>query len=406
MLSSGVVFPSGGGLQGIVHGLLSSLYNGVGSYAVAIFLFVIIIRLVVMPVEFGAKYFQKKHTMKMAELKPEMDALAVQHAGDPVGMNRARSQLMKKSGASMGGFCLFSLINIAVMLTVFITVFQGLVAVGNFNVNEQFYHLRNEYHAYIEEHLEDRHGGDMEALLESETFSQRMNEVHRETTTSFLWISNFWRPDTPWTGPTINWSGFRGATQNINGGVISEEIGDAEGQERLDILYELQNEYNNIFGVIETRGANGFLLLVLFAGASTFLSVWINSKIMGKNKKPEEKKVVEEVGYSMRNAKSQQFNPDQKPAIDPQRMGKMMKIIMPVVMVVFAMTMTGALALYITLSSLVTTGFAFLMNLGIMQIIKLENKRKDKKATETEGEPDMTIINPHAKYFKRKKKST
>ena len=404
-IETGVVFPEAGGLFGAVYGLLGWLYGGLGSYFLAILFFVIIVRLIVLPVEFGAKYFQKKHTNKMAELKPELDAAAEAHAGDPIAMNRARSAVMKKAGAGMGGFCLFSLVNLAVMLTVFITVFQGLVGVGQYNVHNQFVQLREAHNEYVYTYLDERHGGDMEALLESETFAARMNYVHTQTTTSFLWIANFWQPDTMWSSQTISWDSFRGSVEWIEGGILEVELYGLEGQARQYRLNELRDEYNAIFGVIDAndRAMNGWFLLVIFAGASTFLSVWINSKFMKKNKPPEDvnKEKEEKVGYSMRTALYNERQPNKKPAIDQAQMGRIMKYVMPVVMVIFAMTMTGALALYITISSLVTTGLAYLQNLAVAKIIKMQDAKKEKQ--EKEGGADMTIINPHAKYFKRKK---
>jgi membrane protein insertase Oxa1/YidC/SpoIIIJ len=78
-------------------------------------------------------------------------------------------------------------------------------------------------------------------------------------------------------------------------------------------------------------------------------------------------------------------------------MGKYMKYLFPVMMIAFTLFWTSALALYITIGSLVQTGLGYGSNYIIDKIIKRQEAKRN------EEKPDMTIINPHAKYFKGNK---
>jgi len=484
-LISNITFPSSGGsgmlapFRSAAISIIQWIYSWLPSYGVAIIFFVLLLRLAFLPLDFGTKFFTKRNSMRMAAIKPEEEALKEAYAGDPMGYNRARQQLMKKHGYGMTGFCLFTLLNMVIMMMVFISVFQGLGMISNHNVNQQYIELRqvfrhhsDQYNPYdtvgeffanrtefekwkmtehfqeeAQQHIDDNSLsyttiqaftnsqasfeawkltphflGEAEihrftyvshlstiqdfidceetawqSWLESTAYEQFQIDIQRrfdETTVGFLWVVNIWRSDN-WSSPTHSWSDFRNAISGVDGRV-SYQL-NAQG------MRALETEYRFIFSHIHTdRNWNGLLLLVVLAGASTFLSSWINMRTMAKKKCAEEeakKQREKEAGYSIRDVKNQKEGAaaNGMPNIDPQVMtGKMMKFMLPSIMIIFTLTTTAALAIYIIAGSIIMTGLTFLVNMAVDKLIAHGEKKKK------EAGPDMTIINPHAKYFKSK----
>ncbi|MCL2586738.1 MAG: YidC/Oxa1 family membrane protein insertase [Firmicutes bacterium] len=414
-LLSTVQFPDGPsgflGIRGAVFSVVEWLYNGIGSYAVAIIIFTLLLRLVMIPLDFGVKYFTKKNSIRMAAMKPEQDAIAEAYAGDPLGKQRAQQALFKKHGGGMAGFCLFQILNMAIMMIIFFSVFQALNGISNHNVSYQFHRLYavHEHHRtlvngeyVLGDMMVDVHGNqwlDENGNPVSITFQEAINAEYNATRTGFLWVHSMWRPDT-WANRTLSWSQFRSATNSIDGW----------GSQNQPQLERMEGIYNDIFnrenGIDQTgRGWNGMLFLILFAAGATYLSMLINAKVMQSTKVNQPAKKEAEVGYSIRKVKntSSSGEAEKLPSIDPASATKMMKFILPVIMVVFTMTTTAALAIYISAGALFMTGISFAMNFLVEKLIKWQDKRKKEKESVT-VDGDVITINPHSKYFKSRAK--
>ena len=380
ILSAVVMPPSGGFIDGIVYGLVGWLVGLIGSYGVAILLFSLVLKLVTLPLDFGNKYFSKKNTIKMAELNPEIEKLKSQYANDPIALNRERSNLYKKHGYSQGGFCLFTLLSLGLTLFIFISVYGALNNISNYNVMVQYDRLEETYIA-----CQADPSRDVNAELKS---------TYDKNSAGFLWVKNIWRPDS-FVGQTLSFDEFRNATAKLPDSIFWTADGKAieKGSEDDKVLRET---YDKIFTPIKDahQGLNGWLLLVLLAGASTFFSTMINNKITAKKK---EEKAEEVVQYSMRSTKATAGGEQQKmPQMDPAQMGNIMKFVMPVIMIGFAISTTSAMALYIIANSIFSTLFAIGINFVIDKII-FAQKTKEKQIEDIP-------INPHAKYFRSARK--
>ena len=79
--------------------LLGWLYQLTSSYGLALILFAILVKLVLMP----ASAKGKKSTMKMSRLTPQMNLIREKYANDQQKMNMAIQELYKKEGVSMTG---------------------------------------------------------------------------------------------------------------------------------------------------------------------------------------------------------------------------------------------------------------------------------------------------------------
>ena len=374
LLLATIVFPPNGNLiEKFVFKLLEWVMGwGWVSYGFAIIIFTIFIKLIMLPLDFINRYFTKKNQIVMARIAPEEKILRETYASDPMALQKARQELYRKQNAGQGGFCLVMLINLVVTLTVFFSVFSGLRAVANYNIRQQVIELRAEY--------EDAVAG---SATDAE-ITAKLNKKYEETRVSFLWVKNIWQPDT-WSKENMTYSQYTKAV---------EKYGNTVSESEYDTIFDRIKTQHNGWGGLHW---NGMLLLVFLAGGTTYLSTWL-STLLSKKSKPQAKtgtKTEPIISYSLRDAKMQSGGG--QPDIDPAQITKVMQIIMPIIMVTFAISSTAAMSIYIIASSVVSTCLTLSLGLLVDEIIK---RRKPKEAKEKDFDP--TVINPHAKYFKNK----
>ena len=103
--------------------VLDILYQLTTNYGVALILFAIIVRLVLIPV--NAK--SKKSMMKMSRLQPRMQEIQKKYENDKQKQQEAIAELQKEEGATMGcGGCLWSLVPLFIMLPLYHVVRQPI----------------------------------------------------------------------------------------------------------------------------------------------------------------------------------------------------------------------------------------------------------------------------------------
>ena len=103
--------------------LLDWLYQFTNSYGIALILFAIAVKLILMPIT--AK--SKKSMMKMSRLTPKMQEIQKKYANDQQKQNEAIQQLQKEEGATMGcGGCLWSLIPMLILFPLYYVIREPL----------------------------------------------------------------------------------------------------------------------------------------------------------------------------------------------------------------------------------------------------------------------------------------
>ena len=102
--------------------LLDLLYQFTTNYGVALILFAILIKLVLLP----ASIKSKKSSMKMARIQPRVQALQQKYAGDQQKQNEAIQALYKEEGVSMGGGCLWSFLPLFILFPLYAVVRQPI----------------------------------------------------------------------------------------------------------------------------------------------------------------------------------------------------------------------------------------------------------------------------------------
>ena len=102
--------------------LLDWLYQLTTNYGLALILFAIIIKLILLP----ATAKSKKSTMKMSRLTPRIQVIQKKYAGDQQKINEATQALYKEEGVTVGSGCLWSLVPLLILIPLYSVVRQPI----------------------------------------------------------------------------------------------------------------------------------------------------------------------------------------------------------------------------------------------------------------------------------------
>ena len=419
LLNGIVQFPAKGSgwfpfIGKFVYILISAVYhNGAIGYGLAIIFFTIILKLILLPLDFLNKYFTKKNSNAMAKMKPDLDAVREQYAGDAMKLNQAQREVYQKHGYKMTGFCLFTIVNLFLVMAIFFSVYAAMRSVASYNVQLTVQELQGIYKTYE---------GNTDKNPE---FATAINSAYSKHSVGFLWIKNAWNPDVSWTGAGLTLGEYAtysetipqtevdsykqslidavNSNSNLTAQEKTDQVAAIEQKTNVQLAAEIiTNQYNTIYGSLNKtykRSWNGLFILIILAGATSWLSAFITSKMTATKKNDEIKK--DDAQYSMRDVKDQ--TEKKPPAVDPAMMNRMMKIILPAMMVFFTLSSPTALAIYIITNSVLSTGIALGTNWPVDKILAWQDKRREARGDST-PEIDKSVINPHAKYFKSKRK--
>ena len=103
--------------------LLATLYDFTSNYGVALIIFAILVKLILLP----ATAKGKKSSMKMSRLSPRLKAIQEKYANDQQKQSAAMQELYKSEGVSMGGGCLWSLLPLLILFPLYTVVRQPIV---------------------------------------------------------------------------------------------------------------------------------------------------------------------------------------------------------------------------------------------------------------------------------------
>ncbi|MBR5023075.1 MAG: YidC/Oxa1 family membrane protein insertase [Oscillospiraceae bacterium] len=95
--------------------LLAWLYQLTSNYGVALIIFAIVLKLILLP----ATAKSKKSTMKMSRLQPRLQALQKKYANDQQKLSEATQALYKEEGVGMGAGCLWSLLPLFLLIPLY-----------------------------------------------------------------------------------------------------------------------------------------------------------------------------------------------------------------------------------------------------------------------------------------------
>jgi len=290
----------------------------------AIFMTILIATLSIKGLTLFSDIKSRKSQLKTQAIQPELDKLKKKYANDAQRLNQEQRKFMKEKGVSTFAGCLPMLI----MMPLF---FMFIAAFRHWS-NEQMLRLLLQMDANPEAGLELFAG-------------------YR-----FLWIHNIWRPDNITASVLMSGEEFfkTFSDANVQNFVFYSENAEALNALLLRMGYfvqdangALQVAANNALFIktydrllapcidLYAGYVNGWAILPLLAGGTTFLSSWL----------------------TMRN--------QPKPAEGQPGMGKSMMYIMPAISVFFCWSAAATFALYWTFSNVISTGVTMAINASL-----------------------------------------
>ena len=122
-----------GFFAGIFGYLLSLLYNLVNNYGIAIILFTVIIKLLLLPLS----YKQQKTMKKSAKLQEKMNVIQFKYKNDPEKMNQEIMDLYKTEKMNPFSGCLTAIIQMILLLSIFYLVKSPVTYMQKLTIEEQ-----------------------------------------------------------------------------------------------------------------------------------------------------------------------------------------------------------------------------------------------------------------------------
>ncbi len=102
--------------------LLNVIYNTVGSYGLAVILFALLVKIIILPIA----YHGKKGMLRMNKLQGQMQQIQKKYANNKVKMNEEISKLYEKEGVSPMSGCLPSFLPLPIMMGLYYAVVKPM----------------------------------------------------------------------------------------------------------------------------------------------------------------------------------------------------------------------------------------------------------------------------------------
>lgn len=120
------------------------------SVAWGVVLFTVALKLITLPFDIFSKISMRKNSLKMKEMRPELEKLQKQYADDKQLYNQKMMALYKKNGYSMFGACLPTIL----MLVIFIIAINAFNSYSQYQNLTYFYDMSVSYNSVVYEGVE------------------------------------------------------------------------------------------------------------------------------------------------------------------------------------------------------------------------------------------------------------
>ena len=380
-----------GGWTSDMWGPVINLFSFIPSYAWMLVVFTILLKIVLSPLDFWQRKVSRDSMIKQAKLQPEIEKLQKKFGNNQQMLNQQTMLLYKREKYNVVGSCLSMILNMAITLFVFITLFTALGEISSDKMYKQYTEMQASYNTTYQAEFVNEYGLDINGKSQNEInviiekkenelidaqktiAEQKLLEEHagedgytpteaeinvkaaelayleegwngvitkaqeeaskkyEEVKDEWLWVKNIWRPDTA-VAAFPDFDAFMASssfkTQEYYTTVMNDE-GLTEAEKKA-IMDEWRAEYNVITAKAQTNYAswNGCFLLVVLAGVVTYLSSVITQRMSGNN----------------------------------QATGgmKFMKWLLPILMVIFTISYSAAFALYIVVNAIMSLIFSLI----------------------------------------------
>lgn len=368
--------------------LINWIKGGVGNLGWTILLVTIMVKAITLPLDFVSKLQQKKQTLIQQKCSPEVKKLEKKFGNDRQRLQVQTNAVYKREGLKMGTSCIVMLVNMILTMVIFFTFFGSLRDMSAYEAVNQYERVESAYsdtfyaemmdkysniesaeqaevwigqyqdkNKYIEAHtgateedwlaFVDANKDTIKAITEksSKAAIDKWNDVKAD----WIWVKNIWVADA-----TI--SPFPSYDELV-------KMAGSAGKEYKSYVEENINKdnYNQIAGLIQSNETknNGFYILAILAGVITYLSQFVSDR---HNK--------------LKNKKAKLISDQANPTGTAM---KVMKFMLPVLMVTFVLTSSASFGIYMLASNVSSIALGELVSL----IVNAMTKKKQLEVEET-----------------------
>lgn len=125
--------------------IIAWLVKITSSVAVGVILFTLILKIITLPFDYFSRSSMRKNSIKMEKMRPELEKLQKQYAGNKDLYNRKMMALYKKNGYSMLGMCLPTIIT----LVIFIVAINAFTNYSKYQNLKYFYDMSVSYNNVV-----------------------------------------------------------------------------------------------------------------------------------------------------------------------------------------------------------------------------------------------------------------
>ncbi|MBQ3219038.1 MAG: YidC/Oxa1 family membrane protein insertase [Clostridia bacterium] len=125
------------------------------SVTLGVILFTVLLKLITLPFDFFSRASMRKNSLKMEQMRPELEKLQKQYADNKDLYNQKMMALYKKNGYSMFGSCLPTILT----LVIFIVAINAFTNYSKFQNRQYFYNMSQSYNnvVYAGMELDDKY---------------------------------------------------------------------------------------------------------------------------------------------------------------------------------------------------------------------------------------------------------
>lgn len=153
--------------SGLWEILILRVFNFIGNYGWRILFFTVCLKLLLLPLDLYQRFKMRKNQLITERIKPQLEKLQQQYAGDKQTLSQKQMQLQRQEGFSYFSSCL----PMIVTLVIFFYLFAGLNNISRFKNLQQYVEL---YDAYTAVELDEK------ANLRYESLGMTYNEIVAE----------------------------------------------------------------------------------------------------------------------------------------------------------------------------------------------------------------------------------
>ena len=356
--------------------IINWIQGAISNYGWTIILFTLLVKVATTPLDFMVKLTSKKQTLVQKKCAPEVAKLKKKFGKDQKTLQIQTNSLYKREGLKQGTGCIIMLVNLVLTMVIFFTLYSSLRNVSAYEAVKQYETLQTTYTTEVVNTLRAE-TGDASIVDEASAneWLKRLDENDpsydatnfesnnakatkavkngrdavvkkwNEIKDSWLWVDSIWVADAT-TSPFPTYDALKSISGN------KEIVSYIEKNINKD-------KYTTIASIIPNEGDrayNGYYILAILVGLSTFAS-----QIVGDlHNKLKNKKANTIAKLSEQNGGAAVSQPTMK----------VMKIVLPIVMVIFALTTAASFSIYMLASSVISLFLGELTTLAVDALTK------------------------------------